>query len=177
MIEACTGPTIGMSGAMAAEGGGGGVVGFVQRHLPLRGEASWGGDPPPPPPLPPGALRGLLRKAPCRAMESGAAEARAAERTGARRADYWSGRGNGAERWRGEVTSTRPPVLPPPTPRAHTQPSRRQHHARSCCLASGADRTRGVQRDEDPRTETCTRYSCTGVEPGGVGSDPGHVTY
>ena len=25
-----------------------------------------------------------------------------------------------AERWRGEVTSTRPPVLPPPTPRAHT---------------------------------------------------------
>ena len=49
MIEACTGPTIGMSGAMAAEGGGGGVVGFVQRHLPLRGEASWGGDPPTPP--------------------------------------------------------------------------------------------------------------------------------
>ena len=103
MIEACTGPTIGMSGAMAAEGGGGGVVGFVQRHLPLRGEASWGGDPPTPPPLPPGALRGLLRKAPCRAMESGAAEARAAERTGARRADDASGSGRGkvAERWRG----------------------------------------------------------------------------
>jgi hypothetical protein len=105
MIEACTGPTIGMSGAMAAEGGGGGVVGFVQRHLPLRGEASWGGDPPTPPPLPPGALRGLLRKAPCGAMESGAAEARAAERTGARRADDASGSGRGkvAERWRGGV--------------------------------------------------------------------------
>ena len=27
MIEACTGPTIGMSGAMAAEGGGGGAGG------------------------------------------------------------------------------------------------------------------------------------------------------
>ena len=67
MIEACTGPTIGMSGAMAAEGGGGGVVGFVQRHLPLRGEASWGGDPP----TPPLSLRGLLRKAPCGAVVHG----------------------------------------------------------------------------------------------------------
>jgi hypothetical protein len=181
-------------------GGGGGVVGFVQRHLPLRREARWGGDPPTPPLSLRGPSGGCCARHPAglwrtvafesqhagtggclhnMTSESGAAEARAAERTGARRADdaSGSGRGNGAERWRGEVTSTRPPVLPPPTPRAHTQPSRRQHHARSCCLASGADRTRGVQRDEDPRTETCTRYSCTGVEPGGVGSDPGHVTY
>ena len=59
-----------------------------------------------------------------------------------------------AERWRGEVTSTRPPVLP-----------------------SGADGARGVRRDRDPRTETRTRHCRTGVEPGGVRADPGHVTY
>ena len=122
MIEACTGPTIGMSGAMAAEGGGGGVVGFVQRHLPLRGEASWGGDPPTPPLSLRGPSGGCCARHPAglwrtvafgsqhagtggclhnMTSESGAAEARAAERTGARRADYWSGRGKVAERWRG----------------------------------------------------------------------------
>ena len=32
---------------------------------------------------------------------------------------------------------------------------------------------RGVRRDRDPMTETRARYCRTGVEPGGVGADPG----
>ena len=107
-------------------GGGGGVVGFVQRHLPLRREASWGGDPPTPPLSLRGPSGGCCARHPAGlwrtvafesqhagtggclhnvTSESGAAEARAAEQTGARRADdaSGSGRGKGAERWRGGV--------------------------------------------------------------------------
>ena len=53
----------------------------------------------------------------------------------------------------------------------------RTFRTRPPVLPSGADGARGVRRDRDPRTETRTRHCRTGVEPGGVRADPGHVTY
>ena len=78
-------------GAERAAGGRRGGRCFCSAASSAEKRGELGGDPPPPPfPLRSGPCGRQLRKEMV------------------------------AERWRGEVTSTRPPVLPPPTPRAHT---------------------------------------------------------